>query len=190
MNKTRTCKGCGRGKSTLEFDKGKQFCLLCGDGARERAVRESRKRYSRKYRAENPDKARSESRKSKAKQYYSDDPYTVLKYLLGYCKGRAKSRSYEFDLDAEFLFELYNQQDGKCAVTGLPFIFEKSDFEKRPFAPSIDRINCSKGYTKNNVRLVCGAVNIALNEYGDAVFDKICNAYINNKDNSLGTADV
>src|SRR5271156_2128585 len=99
MNKTRVCKGCGLEKSIDEFEKGRHFCLLCGDEASEKANRENKKLYSRKYRANDPSKARSESRKSKTKQYYSDDPDIVLMYLFGYCKGRAKSRGLDFDLD-------------------------------------------------------------------------------------------
>jgi hypothetical protein len=47
-----------------------------------------------------------------------------------------------------------------------------------PFAPSIDRINPSIGYTKDNIRLVCASVNFALNEFGEDIFRKICKAYL------------
>lgn len=41
-------------------------------------------------------------------------------------------------------------------------------------------IDSTLGYTKDNVRLVCTIVNMALNEFGDIIFDKMCRAYVEN----------
>lgn len=46
-----------------------------------------------------------------------------------------------------------------------------------PFAPSLDRINCGGGYTKDNTRIVCVAVNVAINTFGDDVFFKMLEGY-------------
>ena len=35
--------------------------------------------------------------------------------------------------------------------------------------PSIDRINATKGYTKDNVRIVCLAANVAMMQWGENV---------------------
>lgn len=86
-----------------------------------------------------------------------------------------------FDLDKQFLYELYDLQGGKCAVTGINFELDKnSNFRKRPFAPSLDRIDSNQGYVKSNIRFVCTIVNIALNEFGDIIFDRMCKAYVEN----------
>lgn len=60
-------------------------------------------------------------------------------------------------------------------VSGIPFEFEnsKGDGRRRPWIPSIDRIDSSKGYTKGNCRIVCCAVNIAMNNYGEDVLARI-----------------
>src|SRR5690606_21411241 len=44
---------------------------------------------------------------------------------------------------------------------------------RRPFAPSLDRIDTSTGYEAGNCRLVCVLANIALNEWGEDVFARV-----------------
>lgn len=54
--------------------------------------------------------------------------------------------------------ELYNNQQGKCAYTGLKMKI-LSTTKLDPLIMSIDRIDPSKGYTKNNVCLCCLGMN-------------------------------
>lgn len=120
-----------------------------------------------------------EERLKKNKEYY----YTNFAASLVSCsKQRAKKDKLIFDLDKIFIENLFNQQNGKCALTDIEFILEpsKNSF-RRPFAPSIDRINNYFGYIKTNVRLVCVIVNLSLNEFGDDIFDKMCRAYVEKK---------
>ena len=78
--------------------------------------------------------------------------------------------------DIEFLLRSSN---GRCAVTGIPFDFSKSFESKRaPYQPSVDRIDNSKGYSIDNIRLVCLAVNIAMADWGEEVFSSICSGYV------------
>lgn len=116
---------------------------------------------------------------ARAKKYYSD----FITTLFTYAQARAKEHSLDFDLSKEFISQLYEIQDKKCVMTGLEFQLERqSGYKKRrPFAPSLDRIDCTKGYTKNNIRIVCSIVNIALSDFGDQVFDIMCEAYVNKK---------
>lgn len=60
-------------------------------------------------------------------------------------------------------------------MSGLPFNLRVVGGGKarRPFAPSLDRIDAASGYTRDNVRLVCQAVNFALNAFGEDVFREI-----------------
>lgn len=48
----------------------------------------------------------------------------------------------------------------------------------RPFAPSIDRIESKKGYTSDNIQIVCQIVNRAKNEYSQEMFDAMCLARV------------
>jgi hypothetical protein len=52
---------------------------------------------------------------------------------------------------------------------------------------SIDRIDSSKGYTKNNIQCVGGIVNKSKNELSDAEYLELCRAVVGNAERA-GTA--
>lgn len=134
------------------------------------------------------------ARKDKAlkrskEKYYRDDLDTVTSLMFQNIRARAKQYEMSFNLDKEFLTNLFHTQDNRCALTGISFEYTISNHgyrHGRPFAPSLDRIDCKNGYTKDNVRLVCIIVNFALCEFGDVAFDKMCKAYINATENNHG----
>ncbi|MFO1035819.1 MAG: hypothetical protein U1E45_03145 [Geminicoccaceae bacterium] len=78
----------------------------------------------------------------------------------------------------EDLRELWRRCRGRCAISGLPFRNEifGSGAARRPYAPSLDRIDATLPYTLQNCRLVLQVVNFALNAYGDEVFHDIAAA--------------
>jgi hypothetical protein len=81
------------------------------------------------------------------------------------CK-KGKRASLEKNLTVDDIIPILKV--GVCQLTGLPFDFSKSKTSsKNAHAPSLDRIDSSKGYTKENVRVVLYLVNIALGEYSD-----------------------
>lgn len=101
--------------------------------------------------------------------------------LIRSTKARSVKNNFNFDLDKDFIEQLFIKQSGLCAVSKLKFVFEKdNNFKRRPFAPSLDRIDPSKGYIKSNIRFVCVIVNLALNEFGDKSFDLMCRSYVKN----------
>jgi len=83
----------------------------------------------------------------------------------------ARSRQTASDcMTREDFDRLWLRASGKCELTGIPFSLERiPGCLKRPWSPSVDRKDCSKGYGFDNCRLVCTAVNLALNEFGDKV---------------------
>lgn len=57
---------------------------------------------------------------------------------------------------------------GKCEVTGVCFeLGEWPDSDKNPYAPSLDRIDPSKGYSDDNVRVVIWAYNLLKGQLSD-----------------------
>jgi len=67
---------------------------------------------------------------------------------------------------------------GCCELTGIPFSMHKEPgWYRAPFAPSVDRIESARGYTCKNTRLVCVAVNLAMNQWGEGVLAMIADGY-------------
>jgi len=110
------------------------------------------------------------------KIWIEKNPITML---MTWAKCRAKKRNMDFDLDKRALQKIWDSQNGKCAVTGISFDLKiDPKYEKGPYRPSLDRIDSSKGYTKDNVRFVIWFINSAISEYGLDTFLKIAEAAI------------
>lgn len=54
------------------------------------------------------------------------------------------------------LLDVWDGQEGKCALTGLKL--ETSQFGT--LKASIDRIDSKKGYTKDNIQIICAPLNM------------------------------
>lgn len=87
--------------------------------------------------------------------------------LLSQIHGNAKTRKREFTLTLEQLTKMLEPM--RCSVTGMTLSWEWDGEGTNPWAPSVDRINCSKGYVEGNVRVVCWAYNIARRDWPDEV---------------------
>jgi hypothetical protein len=82
------------------------------------------------------------------------------------------------------LIELWRESKGRCMMTGLRFKETPvgNGRARRPFAPSLDRIDSSLPYSRRNCRLVLQAVTFALNAWGDDVFLTIAEGAIKFRD--------
>jgi hypothetical protein len=85
---------------------------------------------------------------------------------------RAAKAGIAYDLPDSYASVLYERQQGRCDVTGLPFSMEQAStaFVKHPFAPSLDRRDSQGGYTVDNVRLVYACVNFGMGQWGQEVY--------------------
>lgn len=100
------------------------------------------------------------------------DEYSPFLTHMGGAIKRMKKRNMEdqLDFDKVFLKELWERQEGKCAITGIRMMLEKDASsrrarEKKPHKASLDRIDSSKPYTKDNVQFICMCVNYMKNTF-------------------------
>lgn len=93
----------------------------------------------------------------------------------------ARNRALKMNLPCDINFDdVYpTVAAGICQRTEIPFDLEPHpDHRVHPWAPSIDRIDSSKGYTKKNIQVVCWAYNSARNQWGDDVLLKLAHAIV------------
>lgn len=82
-------------------------------------------------------------------------------------------------LGSEHLLHICRRSAGYCEVTGLKFSFAVyGNSRMRPFAPSLDRIVAGGPYSIENCRLVCAAVNVAMFNWGEALFRTLAVGYV------------
>jgi hypothetical protein len=93
-------------------------------------------------------------------------------------KNRATQKGMEFSITQEWALSECRANNYRCSMTGVPFMMRRDrKMHKRPYVPSIDRIDCKRGYTPDNVRLVIFAVNLMMAEWGEDVMRQVMVAY-------------
>lgn len=103
---------------------------------------------------------------SEKKQYCSLECKATTHKTDYYCylrdiPKRAEKKKLEFDLTEEFIKDLLEvKQNNKCAITGCPIKVKSKNKESFLYeTASLDRIDSSKGYTKDNVNWVMLGIN-------------------------------
>lgn len=97
-------------------------------------------------------------------------------------KNRAERRGYLIEISIEYAWNLYLQQNKKCALSGLPISFANSNKKSSETTASLDRIDSSKGYIEGNVQWVHKHVNIMKNIYEQNYFISLCKLITENND--------
>lgn len=88
------------------------------------------------------------------------DKYTGFREFI----RRAKQRKNLGDLTLDDLFEQWNKQNGKCPYTGIELKLPQARKRHQLFEmASLDRVDSSKPYEKNNVVFVSTPINYMKN---------------------------
>jgi len=97
---------------------------------------------------------------AKQKARHKKTPTQSFNAILQQAKRRRN-----VEIDIEYLMEIYDQQEGCCALSGVSMTWAGG--KTTPTSISVDRIDNEKDYVHGNVRLVCMCVNAFRNIMND-----------------------
>ncbi|GJE44181.1 hypothetical protein [Methylobacterium soli] len=103
----------------------------------------------------------------------------------------AQDRGIPFAISYEDISAALDRSKLKCEVTGIAFrmVVDHNGY-RQPFRPSLDRIDASRGYTPDNIRMVCVAVNTAMADWGEEVFWAVVHAAKRRKPRTVTKREV
>lgn len=83
------------------------------------------------------------------------------------------ARGYQWSLSIEDIWQLYENQEGVCALSGVPIGWADKGLTA---TASIDRIDSSEGYVLENVQLVHKDINFMKQQFDQDYFISMCKA--------------
>lgn len=92
-------------------------------------------------------------------------------------RAKRKNKVLPFEITIEQAWELFEKQEGVCAISGVPIKFSKLNARYENAAEntaSLDRIDSSGGYVPGNVQWVHKAVNVMKLSMSDEDFIQWC----------------
>lgn len=107
------------------------------------------------------------------------DQYSPYRWFILRAEYRDRKKHNGCDIDVEFLKELWEKQNGICSLTGWNLILPENTTgwkEINPANASLDRVDCSRGYLRDNVRFVAYIANIARGIFSDEQLINFCKA--------------
>ena len=112
---------------------------------------------------------------------WTTDPRSFLRTVVNDARWRAKKREIPFDIDAEWVWELWDRQNGRCALSGVHLTHHRGTQDFCDTNASLDRIRNHEGYTRWNTQLVAFRVNALKSNMDEGQFVwwlKTLNSYI------------
>lgn len=89
--------------------------------------------------------------------------------------NHAKKRKLKFEITIEQAYGLFETQEGRCSLTGLPLTFnEIKDGKHVSGTASLDRIDNTKGYLMNNIQWLHKDINWMKGTYSQERFIELC----------------
>jgi len=165
--------------------------ILTSLETREQIGKTNSKSYEERYGLENALKLK-QTRKIKAIKQFEDlaqkeirkkHNWKGYKEIAGtnwtYYKKGALRRGFKFDITIEYAWDLFLEQDRKCALSGQDIGFNiktgslsKYGYQKN--TASLDRIDSKKGYVKGNVQWLHKDLNKLKSNLDEKEFIKLC----------------
>lgn len=87
----------------------------------------------------------------------------------------AKLRNFAFEISKKDVWDLLIKQNNKCKLSGLKIKFYKDINKPSLQTASVDRIDSSKGYTKDNIQIIHKMINVMKMHFSEKEFLSMCN---------------
>lgn len=110
---------------------------------------------------------------------FTSTPYRFITRMVSQLKSARRKQGLAFDLDDKQIHDLYDKQEGKCAVTGRLLTWQRNPDRRNDFNISLDRIDPKGQYEIENLRLVCKRVNLIKHNMTDEELVDWCKAILN-----------
>jgi hypothetical protein len=110
---------------------------------------------------------------------FNEKVYKGIGELSGtmFCRIRreALNRNIIFDISIQDISDLYEKQQGRCALSNVPISLYKESKNRSLCTASLDRIDSDCGYTIDNVQWVHSDINFMKQTYKQSYFIELCN---------------
>lgn len=113
------------------------------------------------------------------------DPVAISRKVMTAIKIFASSRhgaiarNISFEITKQDVLDLVVSAEGRCMATGIEFSEQRGEGDRVAlWKPSLDRIDSKLGYAIGNIRIVCVAFNLSIQDHGDDVFEKLAIGYL------------
>lgn len=112
------------------------------------------------------------------KKHIESSYQNFLKDRLLQSEKRAKIKGFLHTITIDDLLHIWDLQRGLCSYThsSLQHTVGHAYYNKNPYAVSIDRIDSTRGYTLDNIQLICGHVNTMKGQLTESDFFEFVHA--------------
>ena len=164
-----TCRKCGTEKPITEYPlRGKT-----PESRRDTICRQCRNAGHRKWHAENRERRNAEARARRVESPETGRQYAhnhrrrhLALHLIAAAKRRAAKKEIPFDLEAHTLEIRTRVENMTCELTGIALSQPIGTGSREWNSVSLDRVDNSRGYVYDNIRIVCWAMNAAMGTWG------------------------
>lgn len=110
-------------------------------------------------------------------------PKSYIGNLVTQLKYSRKKQGHKWNLTASQIWDIYEKQDGKCALSGVQMTHFRTHGEEGEANISIDRIDPEGLYVLANIQLVCKRVNYMKHNKDQKTFLNWVGLIYNNSNN-------